>query len=133
MIFLIFSIPLSIYYASLGMALAYLIAISFLFLSSLVFIRKFYRLHVDYKYILKILLSSFLSLALLVLLMRNVNSTYFFIILTLVSSIVYLILLLVIRSFNKNDLDILRNVEKMVPKKLSFIFKFLEKLIKRFV
>jgi O-antigen/teichoic acid export membrane protein len=132
-IFLILSIPLSMYYASLGMAVAYLLAISFLFLSSLIFTRKFYKLHVDYKHIVKISLSSFLALALLIFLMRGTNSTYFFIFATLVSFLVYLILLFITRSFDKNDLDILLKVKKMAPKKLLFIFNLLEKLLRKFV
>jgi O-antigen/teichoic acid export membrane protein len=131
--FLILSIPLTMNYASLGMAVAYLIATSFLLLSSLFFTRKFYRLHVDYKHIVKISLSSLLALTFLIFLMRSTNSTYFFIFATLVSFLVYLILLLITRSFDKNDLDILLKLEKMAPKKLSFIFNLLEKLLRKFV
>ncbi|MDI6825965.1 MAG: oligosaccharide flippase family protein [Candidatus Aenigmarchaeota archaeon] len=132
-IYLILSVPLSIHYASLGMATTYLIAISFLFFSSFFFIRKFYRLHLDYKYLIKILSSSFIALIILITLMSGSDSVYMFIIISLISFAFYIFLLLILKTFDVNDLKFLNESKKMSPKKLLFIFEFLEKLLKKFL
>jgi stage V sporulation protein B len=133
LIYLVISIPLSILYASLGMATAYFVAISFLFFISLFFTRKFYSLKLDYKYLLKIFSSSCIMLSFLVALMSTSSSIYFFITASIIGSILYMFLLLFLKTFDVKDLKLLKDLEKSLPKRLSFIFKFSEKLLKKFL
>ena len=132
-IYLLLSIPLSIFYGSFGMATTYLIAFFFLFTSSLYFTRKFYRLNINYKYILKVLLSSSVWLLVLITATFLSNSIYVFIFAGLVGFFLYTFLLLILKAFNADDLKMLREFKKIFPKNFSFIFEFLEKLISRFL
>jgi O-antigen/teichoic acid export membrane protein len=132
-IYLLLSIPLSIFYGSFGMATTYLIAFFFLFSSSLYFTRKFYRLNINYKYILKVLLSSSVWLLVLITATFLSNSIYVFIFAGLVGFFLYTFLLLILKAFNADDLKMLREFKKIFPKSFSFIFEFLERLISRFL
>jgi O-antigen/teichoic acid export membrane protein len=132
-IYLLLSVPLSMFYGSFGMAATYLIAFFFLFSSSLFFTRKLYKLNINYKYILKVLLSSSVWLLVLITATFLSNSIYVFIFAGLVGFFLYVILLFVIRTFNLNDLKLLDEFKKIFPKRFSFIFKFWENLIKKFL
>lgn len=132
-IYLLLSIPLSTIYGSVGMASTYLVAFSFLFISSLFFTRKLYKLHLNHNYILKVLFSSLVWLVVLITATFLSNSVYMFIVFSLVGLPFYIILLLGLKTFDTDDLRVLREFRKIFPKSFSFIFEFLEKLIKRFL
>jgi O-antigen/teichoic acid export membrane protein len=131
-IYLLFSIPFSIYYASAGMAVTYLIVALLLFSLSFTLLRKFYTLRIDIS-LLKIFLSSIITLLLLALLMRGSNSVYMFILACLVSFIFYAFMLLLIKFFTVEDLKMLNEIKKISPKKLSFAFDFVEKILRKFL
>jgi stage V sporulation protein B len=132
-IYLLLSIPLSMLYGSLGMALTYLLTFSFLFVSSLAFTRKFYKLHLDYTYILKVFFSSLFWLLVLMATTFVSTSAYLFIVAALIGFLLYVFLLLVLKTFKADDLKVLREFKKIFPKRFSFIFEFLERLIRRFL
>jgi len=132
-IYLLLSVPLSMFYGSFGMATTYLIAFSSLFLSSLFFTRKLYNLHINHSYILKVLFSSSVWLLVLITTTFLSSSVYVFIVAGIVGFFFYIFLLLTLKAFNANDLKMLREFKKIFPKNLSFIFEFLEEVISRFL
>jgi O-antigen/teichoic acid export membrane protein len=132
-IYLLLSIPLSMFYGSFGMATTYLIAFSFLFLSSLFFTRKLYNLHINHNYILKVLLSSSVWLLVLTTATFLSSSVYVFIVAGFIGFFLYTFLLFILKAFNVNDLKMLREFKKIFPKSFSFIFEFLEGVISRFL
>jgi O-antigen/teichoic acid export membrane protein len=132
-IYLILSIPLSMLYGSVGMAITYLLAFLFLFSLSLFFTLKFYCLNINRNYIPKVLFSSLIWLLVLIVATFLSDSIYVFMVTSLIGFFLYVFLLLVLKAFSVNDLKMLREFRKIFPKSFSFIFAFLEELISRFL
>ncbi|MEM5830884.1 MAG: oligosaccharide flippase family protein [Candidatus Aenigmatarchaeota archaeon] len=129
-IYLIFAIPLSIFYGAFGMALTYLLATSVLFVLSSLFVKKFYEIKFNLREFLKIISSS-LFWSILVAIGNFINnSIYFFIIFNILGAFCYFFLLLIFKTFNVNDFKILNEFEKIFPTKLRFVFKFFKKIMK---
>jgi O-antigen/teichoic acid export membrane protein len=130
-IFLMLSIPLTVYYSAFGISIAFLISVLLLFILSIFYLRKYMKFELNWMEMFKMLVASFILLLFIFLadwLSLPVILKYFS---GLLGFVFYFISLLFMKFFTKNDMRVLETLEKKIPF-LKGIFIILEKIISKY-
>jgi O-antigen/teichoic acid export membrane protein len=114
-IFLISSIPLTIYFSSLGMSYAVLISMTLMLILGFVELRRFLKISIDTKNLLKLVLANLVFLALMLIIDVIPYNLMIKIILAAASGFVYLFMLLFLRFYVKEDVTVAFYIAKKLP------------------
>jgi len=128
-LFLITSIPLTIYFSAIGMSIAYLLASLFIFISSLIFIRKYIKINFFVKDILKIFLSSIIIAFIFYIFKPLINDIPILIIFSIPIGILYLFILLFLKFYRREDIKLLEFIFWKIPL-IKNIIRYFSKFIK---
>ncbi len=125
--FLIFSIPLTFYFSSLGMSIAYFLSSSLLFSASFFFIKRFLKIKFPIKDFIKCLVSALISFLLLYFLVKYTTRIWDYV-LALLACFLYLLILAILKFYSKDDIEILKFFARRIKFLESFV-KFAEKFL----
>ena len=133
LLFIGLSIPLTMMLSSTGMALAYLFSMIVLITSSFLYLRRHIGLRAGKKDLLKILIGTFVFVAITFPMNAIIASIGLKVALALFAGIVYLAVLIPLRYYSKDDIEILRYLtskSKRLKKSFEPLDNILTKLIK---
>lgn len=114
-IFLSLSIPLSMWLAAMGMAIAYLISVSIFCISSAIYLKRFIKLSLDWFSILKAAAATLVFSGILFGIDSLIPGTALKLIGVIVASVLYLAMLVPLRFYKKEDLKILWYLSQKSP------------------
>jgi len=136
LLFLLFSIPLTYLFSSLGLAIAYLIAVSILTFLSYIFIRKYLHISLPKKAIMKLLIAIALSFSFFYIAASFTTGLLIGLVWAGISMGIYLLSLLLLGFYVDDDITIIKMFAERIPlfKKqifmiLDFISRYTQKTI----
>jgi O-antigen/teichoic acid export membrane protein len=132
--YVLLSIPLTYYFSSMGLSVAYFISAFILFLTTLIFIRRTINFRMPFSDILKVIVAIFASFLFLLASKPFIPDILVAIPFVITASLIYLIILLKLDFYVEEDLKFFDFVVTRMPvfKKQTIQFrKFLSKHIKR--
>ncbi len=130
LLFLTLSLILTNYFSALGLSISYLVAMLVLFSSGFIYIKKFVKLNLFTRDLLKILLSSLAIISILFIFKPFIQNVFVLGIILLPTSLLYLGILLFTKFYRIEDVKILRYFGKRTPnigKHVLSIADFIEK------
>ena len=125
LLFVVFSIPATIFLSGFGMGLVYLFSMLFLVLTSYFYIKNKIKLKIQYKSILKIFTASFIFIIIILPLNNLFDSLFVKIFLVISGILIYLVVLKLINYYTKEDLKVL----KYLGSKSNILNKILKSLM----
>lgn len=132
--YLIFSIPMTHYFSSMGLSVAYLISAFILFLTTFIFIRQALNFRIPFVEIGKMLVGVFVSFLFLLMTKPFIPNILVAVPFIIMSSIIYFVVLLRLNCYVEEDLkffDFLVAKAPMFKKQTTQLRKFLSRHIKR--
>jgi len=114
-LFLLLSIPLTIYFSAVGFSMAYLISMMLLFVLNFIYIRKYLKPKFFIGDILKILFSSSIIALILYLIQPFIQNVFTLTLISIPIGLLYLILLLLTRFYRFEDTRLLEFFGKRIP------------------
>jgi len=131
-VFLLTSIPMTIYYSSIGISASFLFSILVLFSLSLFYLRKYLKFELNWKNILKIVIAGLVLVAFVFAADIFSLPTIDKYLLGFAGLILYFVLLLPMRFFTKDDIRLLEVLSEEMPFMKS-LFLFVSKVISKFL
>jgi O-antigen/teichoic acid export membrane protein len=134
--FLLLAIPLVYTYSALGLCLAYLITVTVLALLSYFFIKKRLKKVLPSKSILKLIVASLISLAVLYFLASFTEGILYGLIFSLISGLIYLSVLIPMKFYTREDVKILElfaNKSPIFRKQIRQFLKIFSKFAQNFI
>lgn len=133
LIFLFLSIALTYLYSSLGLSVAYTASVSLLSILSYYFIRKYLKVTLNFKLLIKIIFSNLVFILLSVFIDIIPTILYLKIILIGIAGIIYLLILVPLKFYTKDDVEILTFFESRSPKSLRKVFSVSKQIISKHI
>jgi len=114
-LFFILSIPLTMIYSALGMCIAYLISVTFIFLLCYINIRKIFMVELPLQDIKKILIAGLIIFVFLYTIADWATHIFLAIAFCLVAGVLYLTILLLLKFYAKEDILFVRSIVEKLP------------------
>jgi len=131
-LFLCVSLLLAKQHSFMAIGYAFLAVGTVTFFISFYSIKKFYKIRIEIKPLLKIIFSTAIFLSVLYLLKPYGKNIFYIAIIVVTASLVYLFSLLLLKFFTRDDLKLLEELENKTPK-LKKAFRFAVNVMARFI
>lgn len=131
-VFLCIALLLVKQYSFMAIGYAFLAVGTVTFFISFFWVKRFYKIRIEIKSFLKIMISTIIFLSVLYFFRSYGKNILYILIIVATASSIYFLFLLTLRFFTKDDLKLLEDLEDRIPR-LKKVLKFVRNVVAKFV